>query len=108
MQSILAGLAVLVLAAGAKYVLNRLWQGSLAEDADDAIQAAVDMGFKIMPLGFGPRIVAQGTINSVSVQVTWSGGLFGARSQVRFGDRLVDLPLITTEDALETVFGTEE
>ena len=100
MQSVLAGMAVLVLAVGAKYVLNRLWQNSLAEDASNAIQAAIDLGLKVCPLGYGSRIRAVGTVGGRTVEVTWLGGALGSRTEILIGDQKTNTALVTTKDAL--------
>jgi hypothetical protein len=107
-QSILAGLAVLVLAVGAKYVLNRLWQNSLAQDATDAIQAAVDMGLEVSPLGYGPQIRAVGTVRGQTVEISWRGGALGSRTEVLIGDQKAGMPLVTTKAELHDLMMMRE
>ncbi len=108
MQSVLAGLAVLVLAVGAKYVLNRLWQNSLALDAEDAIQAALDMGFEVLPLGYGPQIRALGTIDGQPVRISWRGGVFGTRTQVQVGDQITETSLVVSKSQMHAIMMNEE
>jgi hypothetical protein len=108
-QSVLAGLAVLVLAVGAKYVLNRLWQNSLADDASNAIQAAIDLGLKVCPLGYGAQIRAVGTVDGQSVEVMWLGGALGSRTEILIGDQKTSMALVTTKDQLhDLVMSGEE
>ena len=103
MQSVLAGLAVLVLAVGAKYVLNRLWQNSRAAEASSASQAAIDLGFMVGPLGYGPSIRAMGTLEGQSVEVTWLGGALGSRTDLRMGDKKSTTELVTSKVGLHAL-----
>ena len=88
-------------------LLRRL-QRSLLHDAASAIEQADRLGLTIQPLGFGPEIVARGSIDGVPIRIRWRGGLMGARSDARIGKRQQRLPLLISATALQAVVSGEE
>jgi hypothetical protein len=107
-QSALAGFVVLVLAAWAKYVFNRLWQKTLVDSAADALLAATALGLTVEPLGFGPVIVATGIHDGRTVRVEWRGGWNGETTRIRIDGRVHRTQLVRTASALERLLSSEE
>ena len=104
----MSGFVVLLLAGVGACVFNRLWQRSLLHDAASAIEQADRLGLTIQPLGFGPEIVARGSIDGVPIRIRWRGGLMGARSDARIGKRQQRMPLLISATALQAVVSGEE
>ena len=94
-NSALAALLVLVGAVWALYLLHRLWQTSLAEEAAGALDEAVARGLVLHPPGFSPRLVVTGEVGGQPARLEWRGGVWGARTRVRVGSRRETVPLIT-------------
>jgi hypothetical protein len=78
----LAGVLLLVIGLWGSYAIARLWQLSLYEEAQPAIESAIAKGLAIRPTGFGARIVCEGTLGRERVRVEWRGGMFGARTVI--------------------------
>ena len=108
MQGALSGFVVLLLAGVGTFVFNRLWQRSLFDEASAAMEAAEALGIRIAPLGFGPEVVARGTVNGTRVRVRWRGGVRGARSDVSLGCRQHHVPLLVSAAALHALVTGEE
>ena len=101
LNSVLAGITILVLTFLACRMWVRLWQQSLAEDAALAVKQAVAMGLNPRPLGFRSRIVARGELAGTDASVTWIGGMWGQRTVIALGDRVQRLPFLTDPEQLE-------
>ena len=108
MQSALGGIAVLVLAVMAKYVMNRLWQKTLTVSAADALASLPLHGFSMQPLGYGPVVRATGKIDGKPAYIEWRGGIRGETSVLRVGGRKRRLPLVRTGSDLERLLFGEE
>ena len=100
-NSVLSGLLLVVAALWCLYLVNRLWQGSLARDAEPGIEAAALRGLVLQPAGLRARLVASGELDGEVLRVEWRGGLRGTHSVIRWADRFSRVPLIDSEDALE-------
>jgi hypothetical protein len=100
-NSVLSGLLLVVAALWGLYLVNRLWQGSLAADAAAGISAAGERGLALVPAGLRARLVARGQVEGQDVRVEWRGGLRGAHSVVVFADRFARVPLIDSAEALD-------
>jgi hypothetical protein len=107
-QGVLSGFVVLVLAVGLKYVFNRLWQRSLIEEAGAAMMAAEALGLSVQPLGYGAHVQAMGVLDGVAVQLVWSGGVRGGRTQLSLDGTKQWLPLVTSAELLHRAIGAEE
>ena len=107
-QGVLSGVVVASAAVAGRYMANRLWQKSLIADSEPALRAAESAGLRILPLGFGPCIRAQGTVGAQSVRIRWRGGVFGERTSVWVDGRRTALPLLRTAAALHAAIGLEE
>ncbi len=105
LNGVLAGLLVAVVAAWAYYVMNRLWQGSLAEDAAAAIAEAQALGFELVEGGLGARQVAVLLRDGEQIRVEWRDGVLGPRSLLYRGDEVRELPLIRDGEALRQALG---
>ncbi len=99
-NSVLAGLLILVLALWAKYLLNRLWQVSLRADAASAICGAEARGLQLQGDGVKARVVAVGARGSEPVRVEWRGGWRGAHTVLFRGDQVVWSTFVRTESEL--------
>jgi hypothetical protein len=104
-NSVLAGVLLVIAGAWAMVIFNRLWQGSLAADAAEALTAAQARGLAVRPAGLRARLVAEGQVGSARVRVLWLGGVWGPRSVVEIGDRVRRRPLIRTAEELEAALG---
>jgi hypothetical protein len=102
---VLAGVLLVIAGAWAMVIFNRLWQGSLAADAAEALTAAQARGLAVRPAGLRARLVAEGQVGSARVRVLWLGGVWGPRSVVEIGDRVRRRPLIRTAEELEAALG---
>lgn len=100
-NSVLSGFLLVVAALWGLYLVNRLWQGSLANDAEAGIAAAADRGLPLVPAGLRARLVARGQVDGQDVRVEWRGGMRGAHSVVVFADRFARVPLIDSAEALD-------
>ena len=100
-NSVLSGLLLVVAALWGLYLVNRLWQGSLASDAQAGIMAAGERGLDLVPAGLRARLVARGRVDGRDVRVEWRGGMRGAHSVVVIADRFARVPLIDSAAALE-------
>jgi hypothetical protein len=100
-NSALVGLLVLVVGLWGLYLVNRLWQLSLAEQCAAAIDAAGARGLALRRGGLRARIVAVGTVGAERVRVEWRGGVLGTRSVVIRADLIARGPLIESEAALD-------
>ncbi|MEC8422768.1 MAG: hypothetical protein VX000_03260 [Myxococcota bacterium] len=100
-NSVLSGLLLVVAALWGLYLVNRLWQGSLATDAEAGIGAARARGLLLVPPGLRARLVAAGELDGRAVQIEWRGGVRGAHSVVITADRKARVPLIDSADALD-------
>jgi hypothetical protein len=100
-NSVLSGFMLLVAALWGLYLVNRLWQGSLANDAAAGISAAAGLGLGLVPAGLRARLVARGIVDGQDVRVEWRGGLRGAHSVVFVADRFSRVPLIDSAEALD-------
>ncbi len=100
-NSVLSGFMLLVAALWGLYLVNRLWQGSLANDAAAGIAAAAGLGLRLVPAGLRARLVARGIVDGEDVRVEWRGGLRGAHSVVFVADRFSRVPLIDSAAALD-------
>lgn len=105
MNSVLAGLVVLVAALWALYVFSRLWQQSLLDDAREALQAAPELGLAVAPLRTGPKVVASGQVGGRAVRVEWRGGIWGAHSVVVAGGHKTVHPLLADSGSLAAAVG---
>ena len=94
LNSILAGLLVLVGAVWAYIAFQRLWQHSLGREAQDAIAAAEGLGLRRQPAGYGPRVELRGDLDGRPARVTWLGGIRGPRTLLVVGDRRQRLPFV--------------
>ncbi len=104
-NSVLAGVLLVIAGAWAMVIFNRLWQGSLAAGAAEALTAAQARGLAVRPAGLRARLVAEGQVGSARVRVLWLGGVWGPRSVVEIGDRVRRRPLIRTAEELEAALG---
>jgi hypothetical protein len=102
-NSALSGLILLLMAFWATYMLARLWQQSLAEDAEPAIQHARSLGLELRPAGIRTRVVMRGELDHTDAAITWKGGALGERTVVTLGDRVRRVPLITDPAALDAI-----
>lgn len=100
-NSVLSGLLLLVAALWGLYLVNRLWQGSLARDAQAGIDAAAGRGLPLRPAGLRARLIARGEVDGQDVRVEWRGGLRGPHSVVVVADRFARVPLIDSAEALD-------
>lgn len=100
-NSVLSGMLLVVAALWGLYLVNRLWQGSLAADAEAGIEAASLRGLALQPAGLRARLVAAGELDGQEVRIEWRGGLRGNHSVIRWADRFSRLPLIDSVDALD-------
>lgn len=100
-NSVLSGVLLVVAALWGLYLVNRLWQGSLASDAAEGIEAAASRGLVLDPTGLRARLVARGEVDGGMVRVEWRGGLRGAHSVVVWKDRFARVPLIDSTEALD-------
>ena len=93
----LSGLILTGLAFWASYMLIRLWQRSLAEDAAEAIRHAESLGLVMLAAGFSSRVIMQGQIDGLSVEVIWCGGALGPRTVVEVEGRIHRGPFVASE-----------
>ena len=100
-NSVLAGGLLIVAALWAVYILNRLWQGSLYNDARGGVEAAHALGLQLAPTGLRARLVATGAVGDQPVRVEWRGGVRGARSLIHAGAERHHTGLIDSAAALE-------
>jgi hypothetical protein len=107
-QGVLSGIAVCGLTVLAVYMMNRLWQRSLMEDAAPAMGAAAALGLVFEPLGYGPRVRAVGVWAGEPVVVTWSGGVFGSRTLLSHAGQRSVHRLISSEIEMRRLLGGEE
>jgi len=105
---VLSGLIVAVVAAWLKYAFNRLWQKSLASDASEALEYAVSLGLRVLPVGWGPAVVVEGQLDGKPIRLEWVGGIRGERSRVRVGELRESMPMLRTAAELQSVLGGEE
>jgi hypothetical protein len=96
---------VLLAALWTYYVLNRLWQQSLAEEAAGALAEASALGLDVRPPALGACLVAVGQIEGQDLRLEWRGGLYGERSVLRLGQSTRDLPLLRDAAALRAALG---
>lgn len=83
------------------YLLNRLWQETVAEEAGEALRAAVRLGLDVRPAAWRARRVARGRLDDGSdVRVEWRGGLLGLRTVIYRGDTVSTYPLVCDGDEL--------
>lgn len=102
-NSILSGLLVAVLAGWAMVVFNRLWQTTLRERAQEAIDHAASRGLALQPAGLRARLVARGAIGSEQVQVEWRGGWRGPHVLLTRGDERSLLPFAADAGAIDAL-----
>jgi hypothetical protein len=100
-NSVLSGFLLLVAALWGLYLINRLWQGSLANDAQAGIAAAGARGLGLVPAGLRARLVARGHLDGQDVRVEWRGGVRGPHSVVVVADRFSRVPFIDSAEALD-------
>ena len=101
-HSALAGLTVLLLSFWASYMLARLWQLSLSDDASEAIEHAKSLGLSLRPAGLRARVVVKGRWGATDAVITWKGGAFGERTVLMLGDRVRRMPMIRSGEELES------
>ncbi len=101
----LAGLLVALAACWAVYLMNRLWQQSLAEEVGPALAAAQARGFVLEEPGLRARIVAVLGQGPQATRIEWRGGLLGPRTVLISPQARAELPLIRDEVALMEALG---
>ena len=97
----LSGMILVGLAFWSAYMLTRLWQRSLAEDALGAIQYSESQGLKMRPAGLSPRVSMCGDIDGFRVEVIWCGGVLGHRMSVEVDGRIYRAPFMSSASELE-------
>ena len=95
-SSVLAGLLIAVAMPWIWLLFQRLWQGSLLEEAGEAIALAQSRGFVLDPGGFRARLVARGELSGEPAVLEWGGGPMGTWSRLRVGGVRRTLPLLTS------------
>lgn len=93
-NSVLAGLLLVVAAPWAWYMLGRLQQGWLLEECATALDRAAALGLALRPTGFRARLVALGEVDGRPVRLEWRTGVLGPRCRLRQGDAAQPLPLL--------------
>ncbi len=66
-------------------LFNRLWQGSLADEAAEVLAHLEARGWTRREAGLRARIVIEGEENGERVRITWKGGVLGSRCRVKVG-----------------------
>ncbi len=94
LNSILAGLLILVGALWAFIAFQRLWQQSLGEEARSAIAAAEALGLQRQRPGYGPRVEVRGQLGGQAARLSWVGGIGGPRTVLEVGGRRQRLPFV--------------
>lgn len=97
----LSGLLLVGLAFWSGYILTRLWQRSLAEDAAGAIRYSESQGLKMQPAGLSPRVSMRGHVDGLRVEVIWCGGILGHRMRVEVDGRIYRVPFVASDVELE-------
>lgn len=100
-NSVMAGLLLMVGGLWAWYAMTRLHQLWLAEQAEAALDAAELQGLVLAPTGLRARLVATGRLASGAVRVEWRTGLLGPRTIVWRGGRPRRYELLRTADQLD-------
>ena len=102
----LAGILIVIASFWASYLVARLWQQSLYDDAHVAIEAASAKGLPLRRPGLRSRLVCEGMLDGERVRIEWRGGVQGARTVLIRGRERTRVPLVVDGASLETLLTT--
>jgi len=101
LNSVLSGVLISVAGLWVLYVYHWLWRAVLADAVRSAVDGAMVSGFIEVHHYWFPRLVVEGSINGVVIEVSWRWGLMGPRCCISIDGVRHKAPFIRSAEAFD-------